>query len=68
MGSATPSLESYYNAKNDRYGLVTLKKRFGNVMMPSIELVDIKEKHRKKLMNGHFSDRLLGGNKCISKK
>ena len=59
MGSATPSLESYYNAKNDRYGLITLKKRFGNVMMPSIELVDIKEKYRKKLMNGHFSDRLL---------
>jgi len=59
MGSATPSLESYYNAKNDRYGFITLKKRFGNVMMPSIELVDIKEKYRKKLMNGHFSDRLL---------
>ena len=59
MGSATPSLESYYNAKNDRYGLIELKKRFGNVMMPAIELVDIKEKYRKKLMNGHFSDRLL---------
>ena len=59
MGSATPSLESYYNAKNDRYGLITLKQRFGNVMMPSIELVDIKEKYRKKLMKGHFSDRLL---------
>jgi len=43
MGSATPSLESYYNAKNDRYGLITLKKRFGNVMMPAIELVVIKE-------------------------
>ena len=59
MGSATPSLESYYNAKNGRYGLIALKKRFGNVMMPAIELVDIKEKYRKKLMNGHFSDRLL---------
>lgn len=59
MGSATPSLESYYNAKIDRYGLVTLKKRFGNVQMPKIELVDIKEKHKKKLMTGHFSDRLL---------
>lgn len=59
MGSATPSLESYFNAKNDRYGLITLKKRFGNVLMPEIELVDIKEKHRKKLMTGHFSDRLL---------
>ena len=59
MGSATPSLESFYNAINKRYGLVSLKKRFGDVLMPEIELVDIKEKHRKKLMKGHFSDRLL---------
>lgn len=59
MGSATPSLESYHNAKTGKYGLVTLKKRFGNVLMPDIELVDIKEKNRKKLMTGHFSDRLL---------
>ncbi len=59
MGSATPSLESYHNAKTGKYGLVTLKKRFGNVLMPDIELVDIKEKNRKKQMIGHFSDRLL---------
>ncbi len=59
LGSATPSLESYFNAKNGRYGLITLKKRFGNVLMPEIELVDIKDKQRKKLMTGHFSDRLL---------
>ncbi|AFL81855.1 replication restart DNA helicase PriA [Aequorivita sublithincola DSM 14238] len=59
MGSATPSLESYHNAKTGKFGLVTLKKRFGNVMMPEIELVDIKEKGRKKQMTGHFSDRLL---------
>ena len=59
MGSATPSLESFFNAKNERYGLVNLKIRFGNVQMPAIELVDIKEKHKKKLMTGHFSDRLL---------
>lgn len=59
MGSATPSLESYYNAKTGKFGLVTLKKRFGNVLMPEIELVDIKEKSRKKQMTGHFSDRLL---------
>ena len=59
MGSATPSLESFFNATNNRYGLVTLKKRFGNVLMPEIELVDVKEKHRKKLMKGHFSDQLL---------
>ncbi len=59
MGSATPSLESYHNAKTGKFGLVTLKKRFGNVSMPDIELVDIKEKTRKKQMTGHFSDRLL---------
>ena len=59
MGSATPSLESYYNAANDKYGLVNLTTRFGNVLMPEIELVDIKEKTRKKRMKGHFSDRLL---------
>lgn len=59
MGSATPSLESYYNADNDKYGLVNLKTRYGNVLMPEIELVDIKEKTKKKRMKGHFSDRLL---------
>lgn len=59
LGSATPSLESYYNATNDKYGLVTLSKRHGEVQLPEIELVDIKEKHRKKRMKGHFSDRLL---------
>lgn len=59
LGSATPSLESYYNAQHDKYGFTELKQRFGNVLMPEIELVDIKEKHKKKLMKGHFSDRLL---------
>lgn len=59
MGSATPSLESFHNAKLGKYGLVQLKKRFGNVLMPEIELVDIREKTKKKQMTGHFSDRLL---------
>lgn len=59
LGSATPSLESFHNAKSEKFGLVTLKKRYGNVMMPDIEIVDIKEKHRKKRMTGHFSDTLL---------
>ncbi len=58
LGSATPSLESYYNAIHDKYALVSLKKRFGNVLMPEIELVDIKEKYKKKVMKGHFSDHL----------
>ena len=59
LGSATPSIESYYNAKQKKYGFVALKRRFGNVMMPKIELIDIKEKYRKKRMNGHFSDELI---------
>ncbi len=59
LGSATPSLESYYNAELNKFGLVKLHKRFGNVQMPDIELVDIKEKYRKKQMKGHFSDRLI---------
>ncbi len=42
LGSATPSLESYFNAKQGKYGLVNLTERFGNVQMPLIELVDVK--------------------------
>jgi primosomal protein N' (replication factor Y) len=59
MGSATPSLESYFNASQKKYKLVNLKRRFGNVQLPEIEIVDIKEKYKKKQMKGHFSDRLL---------
>ena len=59
LGSATPSIETYYNAQQGKYGLVELNRRFGDVLLPEIELVDIKEKHRKKRMKGHFSDRLL---------
>ena len=59
LGSATPSLESYYNAKQGRYGLVELNYRYNNVLMPDIELVDIKDKQKRKRMQGHFSDRLI---------
>ncbi|WP_282136597.1 replication restart helicase PriA [Seonamhaeicola maritimus] len=59
LGSATPSLESYFNAKQAKYGFVELLHRFNNVLMPDIELVDIKDKHKRKRMTGHFSDRLI---------
>ena len=59
LGSATPSLESYYNAKQGKYGLVELHHRYNNVLMPDIELVDLKDKHKRKRMQGHFSDRLI---------
>ena len=59
LGSATPSLESYFNAVQNKYGLVALNRRHGNVQLPKIELIDVKEKQRKKEMKGHFSDRML---------
>jgi primosomal protein N' (replication factor Y) (superfamily II helicase) len=59
LGSATPSLETYYNTKNGKYGLVALKERFGNVVLPEIELVDLKDSYFRKRMTGHFSDTLL---------
>jgi len=59
LGSATPSLETYFNASENKYGLVELNRRFGDVKLPKIELVDIKEKQRKREMTGHFSDTLL---------
>ena len=59
LGSATPSLESYFNAQENKYGFVELTRRFGNVQMPTIELVDIKEKRRKREMTGNFSDTLI---------
>jgi primosomal protein N' (replication factor Y) len=59
LGSATPSLESYFNAQQNKYGFVELNRRFGNVQLPKIELIDVKEKQKKKEMKGHFSDRML---------
>lgn len=59
MGSATPSLESYYNANQKKYGLVELTKRYTNVLLPDIVLVDIKDKYKRKQMTGHFSDQLI---------
>jgi primosomal protein N' (replication factor Y) len=59
LGSATPSVESFHNAKQNKYGYVAMTRRYGDVLMPEISLIDIKEKHRKKQMTGIFSDTLL---------
>lgn len=59
LGSATPSLESYQNALTGKYGYTHISRRYGNVLMPEIELVDLKDKIRRKRMQGHFSDRLI---------
>ncbi len=59
LGSATPSVESYYNAKENKYGYVELSKRHGGVMMPEILCADVKEATRKKMMKSHFTPDLL---------
>lgn len=59
LGSATPSLETYYNVQSKKYGLTELKVRYGNVVLPEIQLVDLKDKYFRKKMSGHFSDELL---------
>ncbi|RTY86306.1 primosomal protein N' [Flavobacterium sp. GT3R68] len=59
LGSATPSIETYFNAQSGKYGLVEISERYGNVMMPDIELVDLKDKYLRKKMSGHFSDTLI---------
>ncbi|HNQ61253.1 MAG TPA: primosomal protein N' [Bacteroidia bacterium] len=59
LGSATPSLESYYNAQRGRYGLVNMKERFGGMLMPSIVVADIREAKRKRIMKSHFTPELM---------
>ena len=59
LGSATPSIETYFNAQSGKYGLVEISERYGNVRMPEIELVDLKDKYFRKKMSGHFSDTLI---------
>lgn len=59
LGSATPSIESYYNALNKKYGLVTLNERFGGVQLPTHEVISIAEETKKKKMVSYFSSVLI---------
>ncbi len=59
LGSATPSIETFFNTENQKFGLVELTQRFGKTELPKIEIVDLKDKHFRKKMTGHFSDTLL---------
>jgi primosomal protein N' (replication factor Y) len=59
LGSATPSLESYYHAKQNRYGLVVLDKRFGESNLPEILLADMGQERKQKTIKGEFSRLLL---------
>lgn len=59
LGTATPSMESYYNAKQGKYGLVELSRRYKDIQLPSIEVVDMKDLYRRKMVSGPFSPHLL---------
>jgi primosomal protein N' (replication factor Y) len=59
LGTATPSLESYYNAKADKYALVELNQRHGDIMLPEIFCADLKKERKEKTMKSHFSSFLI---------
>lgn len=59
LGSATPSIETYFNTQIEKFGLVTITERYNNVRMPEVVLVDLKDKHFRKRMTGHFSNLLI---------
>ncbi len=59
LGTATPSMESYYNAQQGKYGLVELKTRYQDIQLPEIHVIDIKDLQHRKMMSGPFSPQLL---------
>ena len=59
LGTATPCLESYYNARSGKYGLVTLTERYQGIELPEVQVVDVKDLQHRKLMKGPFSPLLL---------
>ena len=59
LGTATPSLESYFNAKTGKYGLVGMPERFGGLQLPAVELVDAKRQMQEQKLHSHFTSVLL---------
>ncbi len=67
LGSATPSFETYYNAKRKKFGLVEIFKRHGDIPLPEIQCIDLKRARSKKEMQGHFSVELINAIKEVLK-
>ena len=59
LGTATPSIESYYNALTGKYGLVEMKERFQGLLLPQITMIDLQRQYHRKEMYGHFADPLV---------
>jgi primosomal protein N' (replication factor Y) len=61
LGSATPSFESYHNAKTGKYGFAELTERFGGVQLPDVEVVSIATETKQKTIQSHFTSVLMAG-------
>ncbi len=61
LGSATPAIETFWNAKQNRFGLVTLNQRFGGIELPEIDICDLRPEIKAKTMKNNFSSHLLAG-------
>ena len=59
LGTATPSMETYFNAANGKYGLACLTKRYKDIQLPEIKVIDIQDRMKRKLMEGPFSPELI---------
>ncbi len=59
LGSATPSIETYFNASEGRYGLVSISERYGGVKLPEIQCADLEKETKQKSMKSHFSSLLM---------
>lgn len=59
LGTATPSIETFYNAKSDKFGFVELKHRYQNISLPKIVIADTHDARKRKKMKSHFSELLL---------
>ena len=59
LGTATPSVETYYNATTGKFGLTVMPERYQGLELPSIKLIDLNRQYHRKEMYGHFSDPLV---------
>lgn len=65
LGSATPGLESYFNALSGKYDLVSLDRRHADLEMPLVSMVDMKDARKRKQVSGNFSHALLDELKIV---
>lgn len=69
LGTATPSVETYYQARSGKFGLVEMWRRHGDMPMPTVQIIDMKAEEKQKTNQGHFSSVLIGNIKqALSQK